>query len=241
MAETGINPSGDIADVGEQRGPAPVPPDRSLTSGDAKVDPAMSTDTVPMWKKATAGASWVVAAFFLFVVLANGGEQNSPNVIAGAALVDQEVAADIPERTLGIRFDQVRQAWNSTEQPPTIRSPLTRTPEGGELDSFFHRFDGQAQMIGAYRDRDDYLVAIQVKANVNHDAIATMFLPLCHILHPFTPECLDNYFTIGLAGTSVQELNQTGSDVSWDYEGNEWRVSVAHDELTIRVLAPDAD
>jgi hypothetical protein len=38
----------------------------------------------------------------------------------------------------------------------------------------------------------------------------------------------------------MAELNEVGSEMVWDYEGNEWPVTVGDDQLAIRVLAPNA-
>jgi hypothetical protein len=214
-------------------------------SGSSETDPpGAPVDTphppVALWKKLTAVASWIVAAFFLFVVLANAGRQAPENVLGGAALVTGTEQVVVPEDTLGVRFDEVQEAWNSTGQPPEMRSPLRRTPEGGPLDSFYYRFDPQAELIGAYRDSDDYLVALLVRASIEHEDISTVYLHLCHMINPFSPDCLDNYFSIGLGGLQLAELAETGAENSWTYEGNEWRVTIIEGELTIRVLSPGA-
>ncbi len=240
MPDTDLDP---IAEVEESATDvAPSLPDAGDETPDSDVGESTRELHTPIafWKKATAVASWVVAAFFLFVVLANSSGESPPNVVAGASLITQDGPVELPEDTLGIQFDQVRQSWNAAEHPPLIASPLRRTPESGELDSFFHRFDPEAEVIGAYRDSDDYLVALLVRAYIGHEAISTMYLHLCHLINPFSPECLDNYFTIGLQGKGIAELNEVGSEMVWDYEGNEWRVTVGDDQLAIRVLAPNA-
>jgi hypothetical protein len=240
MPDTDLDPIVEVEESSTDVAPLLLEAGGQTPDSDAGESPSEPGTPIPFWKKATAGASWVVAAFFLFVVLVNSGEDAPSNVVAGASLITQDGPVELPENTLGIRFDQVQQSWNAAEHPPLITSPLRRTPESGELDSFFYRFDPEAEVIGAYRDSDDYLVALLVRAYIGHEAISTMYLHLCHLINPFSPECLDNYFTIGLQGKDMAELSEVGSEVVWDYEGNEWRVTVGDDQLTIRVLAPNA-
>lgn len=235
MQDTELDPTVEFATDGD--GAAPVISDEAAPVAEKQ----NARPDVPLWKKLTALGSWIVAAFFIFVVLANSGQRDPQNVVAGATLVTETEPAVIPEGTLGIRFDQIEEAWNSTEQSPELMSPLRRTPETGELDSFYHRFDPQAELIGAYRDSDDYLVALLVRAHIDHPAISTIYLHLCHVVNPFSPECLDNYFSIGLGGLTLAELAETGAENSWTYEDNDWRVTVSDHQLTIRVLSPEAN
>jgi hypothetical protein len=78
------------------------------------------------------------------------------------------------------------------------------------------------------------------RASVEHPDVSTLYLHMCHLINPFSPECIDNYFTTGLGGQTLEEL-ATGHSTSWTYEGNEWRVSIEGKLLTIRVLAPDSN
>ena len=202
------------------------------------VDEAKSP--VPLWKKAVAVGAWIVAAFALTVAFGNLRGDPAPEVASAPVLTSVPVVVEIPPDSLGIRFDEVRELWNSIEQGPSISTPLRRTPENTELDGFRHRFDDSAELIGAYRDSDDYLVALVARASVEHPDVSTLYLHMCHLINPFSPECIDNYITTGLGGKSLEEL-ATGHSTSWVYEGNEWRVSIEGKLLTIRVLAPNSN
>ena len=195
---------------------------------------------VPFWKKAVAVGAWIVAAFALTVAFGNLRGDPAPDVAAGPVLTSIPVAVEIPPDSLGIRFDEVRELWNSIEQGPSISRPLRRTPETGELDGFRYGFDNSAELIGAYRDSDDYLVALVARASVEHPDVSNLYLHMCQLINPFSPECIDNYFTTGLGGQTLEDL-ATGHNTSWTYEGNEWRVSIEGKLLTIRVLAPDSN
>lgn len=203
------------------------------------VDAARSP--VPLWKKVVAVGAWIVAAFALTVAFGTLRGDPAPNTAAGPVLTSIPLAFEIPPDTLGIRFDEVRELWNSIEQGPSISQQLRRIPESGELDTFHHGFDTSAELIGAFRDSDDYLVALVARASVEHPDVATLYLHMCHVINPFSPECIDNYFTNGLGGQTLEELAATGHNTSWTYEGDEWRVSIEGKLLTIRVLAPDSN
>ena len=195
---------------------------------------------IPLWKKVVAVGAWIVAAFALTVAFGNLRGEPAPEVPVEPVLTSAPVTVEIPADTLGIRFDEVRELWNSIEQGPSISQQLRRTPESGEFDAFRHGFDGSAELIGAYRDRDDYLVALVARASVEHPDVSTLYLHMCHVINPFSPACIDNYFALGLNGQSLEDL-ATGHSASWAFEGNEWRVSIEGKLLTIRVLSPDSN
>ena len=208
--------------------------------GASESEPAdAARSPIPLWKKAVAVGAWIVAAFALTVAFGNLRGEPAPEVSAGPVLTSVPVVVEIPSETLGIRFDEVRESWNSIEQGPSISTPLRRTPENSELDGFRHGFDSSAELIGAYRDSDDYLVALVARASVDHPDVSNFYLHMCHMINPFSPECIDNYFTTGLGGQTLADL-ASGHSTSWTYEGNEWRVSIEGKLLIIKVLAPDS-
>ncbi len=204
-------------------------------------DPADTRTPIPTWKKLTAAGSWIVAVFFLIMFLANGSSDSRDQGETNSFLLPQGQVEVVPPDTLGIRFEEVRELWNTVEQPPLISSPLRRTPESGEFDSFFYGLDPKAEILGAYRDSDDYLVGLLVTARLDHEAISTLYLHVCHIVSPFSPDCIDNYTSIGLAGKTLAELAETGSETTWTSDGNTWRVTVSDRQLTIRVISPASE
>lgn len=212
----------------------PIPAAEARDSSDAKVP-------IPAWKKMTAAGSWIVAVFFLFMVLANGSSEARDQGETGAFLLPQDQVEVVPQDTLGIQFNDVRELWNTVEHPPSISSPLRRTPESGELDSFFYGLDPKAEILGAYRDSDDYLVGLLVTARLDHEAISTLYLHVCHMVSPFSPDCLEKYASIGLAGKTLAELSETGSEKTWTFDGKTWRVTVSDRQLTIRVISPASE
>lgn len=220
-----------------------IPPEGPGDDGDGSPELAAldaARVPVPLWKKAVAVGAWIVAAFALTVAFGNLRGDPAPEVAAGQVLTSIPVAVEVPPDTLGVRFDEVRELWNSIEQGLSISQQLRRIPEAGELDTFRHGFDSSAELIGAYRDSDDYLVALVARASVEHPGVSTLYLHMCHIIDPFSPDCIDNYFTTGLGGQTLEEL-ASGHSTSWAYDGNDWRVSIDGKLLTIRVLAPDSN
>lgn len=220
-----------------------IPPEDSDDKVDGSPEPQpadAARSPVPLWKKAVAVGAWIVAAFALTVAFGNLRGDPAPDVAAGVVLTSIPVAVAIPPDSLGIRFGEIRELWNSIEQGLSISPQLRRIPENGPLDTFRHGFDTSAELIGAYRDNDDYLVALVARASVDHPNVSTLYLHMCQLINPFSPECIDNYFTAGLGGQTLEEL-APGHNTSWTYEGNEWRVSIEGKLLTIRVLAPDSN
>jgi hypothetical protein len=195
-------------------------------------------EPVPLWKKVVAVGALIVAVFALIVAFGNLREEPAPAVTGSPVLTSAPEIVEAPVESLGIRFDEVRELWNSVDQPPSISQDLRRTLENGELDSFRHGFDSSSELVGAYRDSDDFLTALVARASLDHPGVSTLYLHMCHLVSPFSPECIDNYFNIGLGGQTLEDLAATGASTSWDYEGNEWHVSIEGKLLTIRVLAP---
>ena len=198
-------------------------------------------DPVPLWKKAVAVGAWIAAVFALIVAYGNLRGEPAPDVSGSPIVTSAPEVVEAPQGSLDIRLSEVRELWNAVDQPPSMAQDLRRTLENGELDSFRHGFDSSAELIGAYRDSDDYLTALVARASLDHPGVSTLYLHMCHLVSPFSPECIDNYFAIGLGGQSLEDLAATGLSTSWDYEVNEWQVSIEGKLLTIRILAPGSN
>jgi hypothetical protein len=222
---------------------AAVPPENTGDEIDGSPEPQPADPekaSIPLWKKVVAVGAWIVAAFALTIAFGNLRGDPAPEAVAGTVLTSIPVTVAVPPDTLEIRFDDVRELWNSIEQGPMISQQLRRIPETGEFDTFRHGFDTSAELIGAYRDSDDYLVALVARASVEHPNVSTLYLHMCHVVDSFSPECIDNYFSNGLGRQTLEDL-APGHSTSWIHDGNEWRVSIEGKLLTIRVLAPDSD
>lgn len=228
----------DSSDLASDRLLEPASGERSPANEEEAAGVESDTPGVALGKKVIAGGSWILAVFFLFVVFANGREDHPATAIAGASLVSLDDRLPAPVDSLGLRFDEVRVIWNAVSDDPQVDSVLRRTPEGGALDSFYHRFDSGAELLGAYRDVDDYLVALVVRMNVEHRSLGTTPLHLCHVVSPFTPSCLQAFSEKGLSGMTWEDLAKAGHEATWEFGENEWQVTIEGDQVVMRVISP---
>ncbi len=228
-----VDDSGD--ETKSQAGPSENPP-----ALEEKVSLLEKVSTIPTWKKITAVAAWMMAVVFLSVLVANLRSDPAPEANGIALPVSEVQPEPIPEGSLGVALGDIRAMWNAVDQPPTISTPIRRLLEPGELDSFLHRFDTGAELVGAYPDNNDYLVALMVRANLKDPAAEHMYLHMCHVISPFSPECIQNYRESGLDGQTWEEVVESGTDVSWVYDDNTWQMTIEGSLLTIRVLAPES-
>ena len=183
------------------------------------------------------GAAALLVALF-GIALFDGGD--APQVQA-AGLPD--AAAPIVEEpvvgSLGIRLQEIEQAWNDAGIPPQIRGAFALTPEPGPLDTFLYRFDQGAVVAGAYEPGEGVVYALMLRVGLGHEAISDLNSHLCHLLHPYDQACLDAFADeTGVNGTSVSDFEGRDHAVEWSYEGNTWRLSISGDVETVRVIAP---
>jgi len=183
------------------------------------------------WTGLAAGVLFSLVAIFF------SGETPSVDVVPTAEASGPEVLAEIPVGSLGVRLPDLQEGWNALDEPPYILKGISTTPEAGPLDSFIYRFDGGAVLAGAYNPSDDYIYAPMGKAGVRHEASSSMYLHLCYLLYPGTQECFDAYVEeSGVFGKTTDELAEADHFASWVFGGNEWRLEVADDIQTLRVL-----
>jgi hypothetical protein len=146
---------------------------------------------------------------------------------------------EIPVGSLGIEFENLEEGWNALPDPPFILQGVSITPEAGVLDSFMYRFDSASLLAGAYNPDDGYIYALMTKTGVGHDARSNMYVHLCYLLYPGTQDCFDTYIAeSGIYGRPAEEVVEEDHSSSWSFDGNAWRVDIAGDIETIRVLGP---
>lgn len=199
---------------------------------------ALVTNTVEngRWMAWTGVAAGVL--FSLVAIFFSGGNQ-AVNAGPPALASGPEVLAEIPVGSLGTRFADLQEGWNALDEPPYILKGINTTPEAGPLDSFLYRFDGGAVLAGAYNPSDDYIYALMGKAGLRHEASSSMYLHLCYLLYPGAQECFDAYVEeSGVFGRTTDELSGADHFASWTFDGNEWRLEIADEILTLRVLGP---
>lgn len=228
--EDNVSESADVSD--------PDRPEQHLEA--TTPDPNSSASPIHLWRKLVAGGAFLLAIGALVLAISNLADGPDGAAISGVASNAPTTSIPIPTQSLGITFGEVRDAWNSVEREPLITRELTRTPEPGPLDSFFYHFP-HTHLIGAYNDADDYVVALMVRTSLTNPTIDTIYLHLCQIASPYSPDCIENYFSKGLSGMSVSEFAASGLQTDWTHNDNEWRVAMVEDDMTIRVMAPAAD
>ncbi len=221
---------------------APTADESPAETDSPRLDLATVLEGAINWGKALPpslrwGAAALLVALF-GIALFDGGDV--PQVQA-AGLPD--AAAPIVEEplvgSLGIRLQEIEQAWNDAGIPPQIRGAFALTPEPGPLDTFLYRFDQGAVVAGAYEPGEGVVYALMLRVGLGHEAISDLNSHLCHLLHPYDQACLDAFADeTGVNGTSVSDFEGRDYAVEWSYEGNTWRLSISGDVETVRVIAP---
>jgi hypothetical protein len=201
-------------------------------SGPAPGWRAFLADIPPIYRAAAVGALVVLVTGVLLA--ANGDSAGSvradPSAIRAASPAGP--AAD----SLGVLLADVTEAWNEVGDPPSIDGGIMTSPEPGRLDSFLYRFEGTAVLAGAYDPDDGSVHAVMARAALHDDAAGSLFIHLCHLLHPGSQECLDAFVEVtGTFGKPHSELAGMQAELGWDLEGQAWELEIANDVETIRV------
>jgi hypothetical protein len=182
----------------------------------------------------------VVGVLFSVIALLNSGTAGTVDASSLPATSETPVILEeIPVGSLGIRFGDLAEGWNDLPDPPHILRGISTNPEPGPLDSFIYTFDSGAILAGAYNPTDQFVYALMAKVNLADADLSNFYVHLCYLLYPGTQECFDAYVDAsGVFGKTVEELAETDHSASYVYDGNEWRVEILDDVLTLRVLGP---
>lgn len=181
----------------------------------------------------------VLGVIFTIVNLTSGPAETSAVAALPNPSPAEEVVPDPPDGSLGFRFNNLAEEWNALDQPPFITTGIKASDESGALDSFKYRFDDAALVAGAYDSTDGYIYAIFMRAGLRSDAISQMYVRLCYLVHPGSQDCLDTFIEEnGMFGKTPLDFIDVVHDVSWTFEGNEWRLTITDNVQTIRVQDP---
>lgn len=155
-----------------------------------------------------------------------------------AGLISQSESAteEIPPGSLGFKLDELRDLWNSLDEPPRIDRGFSRSSESGPLDGFVIRFDQGASLAGAYDPDDDYVYALSASNRLDHESATTMYLHLCFILHPYSQECIDGYWHAGLDGDRPTDYLGTRHTAEWQIGRQTWRLAIVGNVQELKVL-----
>lgn len=142
--------------------------------------------------------------------------------------------------SLGLQWGEVPERWNSLGLAPTVTGGLIRETESGPYDSFRYRFDDAAVLAGAF-DREDGTVHVLLgSVGLFHETAPNLYLHLCFMLHPYSQECIDAYLENGLAGKELGEFAGVDHEAQWELGDQLWKLEIAGDVQTIRVLSESA-
>ncbi len=187
------------------------------------------------------GGFWVVVGVgFLLVTLAvvawwpSSGSPTA-NTVAPLPTQPPPQAAD---DSLGITLPELTARWNEASVPPLITKGVPRTPETGRFDAFSYRFNESSLLAGAYDDRTDDLYALLASSWISDENAHRLVIHLCHVAHPYSPDCLEEYFEHGLGGLTLEHYRDVAHNAEWQIEGIRWRLEIVDNIQSIRVIAP---
>ena len=184
-----------------------------------------------IYRVAAAGAVLVLVVGFMF----SGNGDAAGSVTAHRASVASTPSGPAPE-SLGIALDDLTAGWNAVPDPPLIAGGVMTSPETGPLDSFLHNFDGSAVLAGAYDPSDGSVYALMAKTSLHNEAVSSLYVHLCYLLHPGSQECLDTFVEeSGMFGLAHADLAGTEQAAEWEFAGHRWQLEIAGDVETIRV------
>lgn len=142
------------------------------------------------------------------------------------------------EDSLGIKLSELSGRWNEAAVPPSINKGIPRTPEAGRFDAFTYRFNQSSLLAGAYDDRTEDLYALLASSWISDEHAHRLVIHLCHVAHPYSQACLDEYFEHGLGGKTLEDFRDVPHRAEWELDGIRWRLEISENIQNIRVIAP---
>lgn len=205
--------------------------------------PASALGIVGLLATMFRGGYWVTLACSIgVVVVAVSFLWPREPTLADAAPIDgptsqsQDATEEVPEGSLGFQLSELRDLWNSLDEPPKIDRGFSRSSEPGSLDGFVIRFDQGASLAGAYDPTDDYVYALSASSRLDHESATTMYLHLCFVLHPYSQQCIDRYWEDGLDGDTPSDYLGTRHSAEWHIGSQTWRLAIVGNVQEIKVL-----
>lgn len=210
--------------------------------------PAVMLGAVAIAATKIEGSHWVplgggllFALIVLVVNLSGVGEAGYAERLTAQTGTDDNLPAPAEATgSLGIHWGEVSNRWNGLGHPPTMTSGLTRETESGPYDTFRYRFDDAAVLAGAFDREDGSVHALMASVGLFHGAAPNFYLHLCFMLHPYSQECIDAYLEEGLASRQLSEYAGVDHQAQWELGDQLWKLEIAEDVQTIRVLSESA-
>ena len=184
----------------------------------------------------------ITAALGIALIIISALTGGSPEPTTAAPLPVTEAAAPIPPpdaESLGVRFEDISELWNSVDAQPKITKGLTVQSEPGRFDSFIYRFDDWGRLAGAYDPDTGSVYGLLATGQFTNRATDQLYLHLCFVVHPYSQECIENYTEIGLAGEELRFYGDSAHNASWEMDGLTWITEISGNVLTVRVLSED--
>ena len=201
----------------------------------------LGTTLVEGWRKVTLTGTAVVAIAVMVGALGSAIDRSPPGAPQPLVTVPSgDTDRTAPPGSLGLYMDEVVDTWNSIDGPPQIVRGLTRQTEVGEYHSFIYRFGDWGRIAGAYDPDDEAVYALLATGRLSEAPTSQMYLRLCFMVAPYSPDCLDAYHDRGLGGASLADYLDTDHRAEWMVDGHTWRLAVEGNVLTIRVFGADA-
>jgi hypothetical protein len=201
----------------------------------------LATTLIEGWRKVTLTGTAVMAIAVVVGVLGSAIDRSpsgAPQPLATVPTTGTERTA--PPGSLGLYMDEVTDRWNSIDGPPEIVRGLTRQTEIGEYHSFIYRFGDWGRLAGAYDPDDEAVHALLATGRLSEAPTSQMYLRLCFMVAPYSPDCLDAYHEQGLGGANVDNYLDTEYRAEWRVDGHTWRLVIERNVLTLRVFGADA-
>jgi hypothetical protein len=201
----------------------------------------LATTLVEGWRKVTLTGTAAVAIAVMIGLVGSAIDRSpmeAPQPLANIPAADTDRTA--PPGSLGLYMDEVTDSWNSIEGPPQIVRGLTRQTEVGEYHSFIYRFGEWGRLAGAYDPDDEAVYALLATGRLSEAPTSQMYLRLCFMVAPYSPDCLDAYHERGLDGASLSDYLDIDHRAEWIVDGHTWRLVLERNVLTLRVFGADA-
>lgn len=188
------------------------------------------------------GGGLLFAVIVVVVTLSGIGEAGYAERLAtrGPASEPGAPAPAPAEGSLGLQWGELPEKWNSLGEPPTVTGGLVRETASGPYDTFRYRFDGAAVLAGAFDREDGTVHVLMGSVGLFHETAPNFYLHLCFMLHPYSQECIDAYFENGLAGKQLAEYAGLDHQAQWELGDQLWKLEIAGDVQTVRVLSESA-
>lgn len=189
------------------------------------------------WLALGGGGLFAVLVIVFSLTGARGAGLADSLVVTEESTPSQPVAA---AGSLGVMIGEIPELWNGLGHPPAMTKGLVTETQAGQYRSFHYRFDRAASLAGAYDPSDGSVHALMGSVGLSHQAAPYFYLHLCFMLHPYSQDCIDAYLEEGLDGKQIADYSGQQHAAQWQLDGQVWKLEIAGDIQTIRVISEEA-